>query len=189
MDRVKYCISCYRYSASVNEVDLCKNCRENLPPSLHFKREGKGLVPLTASDAILLKERWFEVKREVDKFFHYVSNEEIDLHNHQIKTRNSPNGDIASKESGYVYVLRSASNHYKIGRARDVEKRVKGIQTSSPIKIDLIHYFSCKDAGKVERYLHRLFDDARIQGEWFVLDKDQVSWLISLNEKSANFLI
>ncbi len=84
----------------------------------------------------------------------------------------SLDGDLlASSNSCYVYfILNSDSNAIKIGRAKDVEKRLKSLQTGSPAKLQLIskvRVASEKEAAKKEKLIHQQFKESRITGEWF----------------------
>ena len=79
---------------------------------------------------------------------------------------------------GYVYVLhfRQFPNEYKIGIARDLEKRMHTYRTENPPSIKLVvdcaFYFS--DSLAVEREIHAHLRDYRIRGEWFNLSDDQI---------------
>jgi hypothetical protein len=86
----------------------------------------------------------------------------------------------------FIYVLKSRK-YYKIGIAKDVEKRMRELQTGDPIK----HLFVCssffEDAPKFEKRLHEAFDEYRVEGEWFELPPEKLEELIEILE-SKNFI-
>lgn len=43
----------------------------------------------------------------------------------------------------YVYIIQSELGLYKIGRSKNPAKRLKQLQTASPIKLFLIHTILC----------------------------------------------
>jgi hypothetical protein len=79
----------------------------------------------------------------------------------------------------YVYLIRCSENsYYKIGISKNVERRLKQIQTSSPDEVYLIHKYESKYASRIEKALHNFFISYHRNNEWFEL---------SLNEE-INFL-
>lgn len=87
---------------------------------------------------------------------------------------------------GYVYVLRRKdTNHYKIGRTKNLEQRLKSYKL--PFDCDLIHVIKCgrkHSSLEIENFIHFKFSPYRINGlmicgsrprEWFELsDSDLV---------------
>lgn len=69
----------------------------------------------------------------------------------------------------FTYLIKS-HNLYKIGKARDVDKRVKTYRTHNP-KFELIKIIE----GDCERSLHSIYHHKRIKGEWFDLDDYDLS--------------
>lgn len=85
----------------------------------------------------------------------------------------------------YVYVLRCGSDHYKVGVAKDVKKRVQSLQTSNPNKIDIVSTRLVGEANKLEKIIHDFLSDHRLGGgtEWFKLSSNQViEILIRINQ-------
>lgn len=74
-------------------------------------------------------------------------------------------------ESAFVYFIFNIDcQAIKIGVAKNVEKRLKSLQTSSPSILELLHKIqldSLKEAFKLESLLHKRFANLRINGEWF----------------------
>lgn len=73
--------------------------------------------------------------------------------------------------------------YYKIGQSYEPEKRLKSLRIGSP-NIKLICY------GKKinECHLHKLFANKRIEGEWFDLDKNDVTCIKKLITKGVRNL-
>ena len=79
-----------------------------------------------------------------------------------------------SAQIGHVYLLQCGP-FYKIGKAVDVNKRVKDLRTQPPFDIELLHVIHTLDMRKRERQLHQRFADKRVKGEWFKLDTADVA--------------
>ncbi|MEP0874005.1 GIY-YIG nuclease family protein [Trichocoleus desertorum AS-A10] len=86
----------------------------------------------------------------------------------------SLDGEKLVHQNHFVYfILNEDSNAIKIGRAQDLAKRMKALQTSSPAKLKLIKSIQVKggkDAQELERSLHKQFSEIRLAGEWFKVD-------------------
>lgn len=69
-----------------------------------------------------------------------------------------------------VYFVQTESGPIKIGIAQDVQKRLRGLQVSTPDKLTLL----CTAPGGVqaEAKLHRRFASYRLRGEWFAAHPD-----------------
>lgn len=81
--------------------------------------------------------------------------------------------------NGYVYILKSA-NHYKIGKAKDVDKRVTQISPKTPMPISLLHSIPCSNNSTAERYLHEMLAPFRSNGEWFAVPDEWIDHLVSI---------
>lgn len=82
----------------------------------------------------------------------------------------------------YVYLLSAyVDGVYKIGQSFEPERRFKQIKEATA----LLHIMPCGrfDARKFEIFLHRRFKARRYDGfigqrEWFVLDENDLRWII-----------
>jgi T5orf172 domain len=83
----------------------------------------------------------------------------------------SLDGDKLAHQAHFVYfILNEDSNAIKIGRAKDLAKRMKALQTSSPAQLKLIKSVQVESgeaAQALEQSLHRQFGEIRLAGEWF----------------------
>jgi len=82
---------------------------------------------------------------------------------------------------GFIYLLNMVgTDYYKIGiTKRDLKKRINELQTGCPDKIELINHFECTYYYKVESWLHRIYKNKRLNGEWFILDDADVNDFIN----------
>ena len=67
-----------------------------------------------------------------------------------------------------LYIIQSdVTGAIKIGRSKDVQKRLKQLQTGSPYKLKLI--LELKQQGYIEKQLHLLLKEkkCKCKGEWF----------------------
>jgi hypothetical protein len=72
----------------------------------------------------------------------------------------------------YFIQMAEAPYHFKIGRAKDPNKRLKQLQTGSSIKLKLVHIF--KGLGNKEKMLHEELRRWRLEGEWFSCNRYSV---------------
>lgn len=85
--------------------------------------------------------------------------------------------------SSLVYFIQAGlDGPIKIGHSRNVTKRLRKLQMSSPVQLRLIHV---EPGGELrERELHEQFATARTHGEWFNAVADLYAYL---NIKSESF--
>lgn len=81
--------------------------------------------------------------------------------------------------SGFVYLIQSGdSSYYKIGctSSRPI-KRLRNLQTGSPVELRLYEVFYADDMAMLERDGHNRVRDRRVRGEWFDLTQAEVERL------------
>ena len=83
----------------------------------------------------------------------------------------------------YVYILKTSDDVYKIGVAKDVESRVRQLQTGSVEEITLVNKFLSEFPFKIESTLHRKYNRNRINGEWYYLTEENRNSFINDCEK------
>jgi len=75
----------------------------------------------------------------------------------------------------YVYLIsRLGTMQYKIGIATDIKKRIQALSTATPDELKLMFSVRSEKAEKIEKYIHQLFHDNRIRGEWFLFTNREV---------------
>ena len=89
----------------------------------------------------------------------------------------NPWGWSQLSRAGYVYLLKANDGLYKIGRARDLDRRVIQLRKERPsLGLELVAYKKVKDCLYAERQWHKRFADKRRgPAEWFALTPDDVT--------------
>ena len=85
-----------------------------------------------------------------------------------------------SKVHCVYFILNSESNAIKIGRARDIEKRLRSLQTASPVELELLRTIQVESESQaqvLERKLHVRFEHLRLKGEWFKAEPELLSYI------------
>ncbi len=78
---------------------------------------------------------------------------------------------------GYVYLLKSPTGYWKIGRTKNPNDRRRTFSVKLPFEVQYEHLIPCKDMVLLEGQLHEQFSDYRKDGEWFALSDDQVKFI------------
>lgn len=91
-----------------------------------------------------------------------------------------------------IYLIK-AGDLYKIGYTkRKVSERIKDFKTGNSSEFEIIKEFKCdKNWSKVEKAVHRTYNEKLIDGEWFNLSKEDVDNFIETckkYKKSFDFL-
>ena len=85
------------------------------------------------------------------------------------------------------FILDSASNAVKIGKANDIQERLSVLQTGNPNPLTLINFIDCGSEAEsflLEQTLHRQYKNLRKMGEWFTYDENVFGKLF---EQKINF--
>lgn len=92
-----------------------------------------------------------------------------------------PVDEYRVRPQSYVYVIK-CREFYKIGKADEVESRIKDLQIGCPYKLELLHKFELESPAKacqLEAELHRVFYKKNGIGEWFKLTLNEIEELKS----------
>jgi predicted GIY-YIG superfamily endonuclease len=80
--------------------------------------------------------------------------------------------------SGYVYLVKSVTGHWKIGRTNNPDTRINQFEVRLPIEIELDHLILCYDMFAMERAMHIRFQHKRIRRtEWFHLTAYDIAYI------------
>lgn len=75
-----------------------------------------------------------------------------------------------------IYILqRENTNIYKIGISKNVNNRVDALKTAIIENILILYHRPVNYAYKVEKYIHKLYKNKQLSGEWFELTIDDVN--------------
>lgn len=100
----------------------------------------------------------------------------LDLDNEIITT------DDEVSEKGYVYFIKEDyAGRIKIGKTRDINQRMDTFNVKLPFNVELIHVIESANYHYTEKLFHVLFDSKRVNGEWFNLNENDISWVKSGN--------
>jgi hypothetical protein len=81
---------------------------------------------------------------------------------------------------GYVYVLKSVTGNFKIGRAKDPANRLRTFEVKLPFEVEYECVIQTVDMVELERSLHQRFKDQHVNGEWFSLSPADVDYIKGL---------
>lgn len=77
---------------------------------------------------------------------------------------------------GEVYLYKHGHfNQYKIGKTFDSVRRGSEIRIQLPERVILIHTIKTVDPSGIEAYWHKRFEAKRINGEWYDLNRTDIS--------------
>jgi len=77
------------------------------------------------------------------------------------------------------FFIEDTNEKVKIGRARDIERRRRNLQTGNPRKLLLLGWIRTDDDVRAEQEIHRHFHIRRANGEWFDLEPCDVLPILS----------
>jgi hypothetical protein len=80
---------------------------------------------------------------------------------------------------GYLYVIKLCDEFYKIGCTTDAVSRLRGFNKQFPWVPELVIVIEIANVRSVEAFLHSTFKSQRVNGEWFKLSPEDVSFIKS----------
>jgi hypothetical protein len=124
-----------------------------------------------------VRESWTKVWEEEDEKWR-IEMEEV---NKECKERKSLG--LKPKQKGYIYLIKS-QNLYKIGRAKNIDSRIKKYITENPYEIEVIFKVFVDDYFSEEEKLLKMFESRWIRGEWFSLNDEDVELIKKMYDES-----
>lgn len=88
--------------------------------------------------------------------------------------------DNALTSTGYVYLIKSSTGLYKIGRTVNPDDRIETFTVKLPFHVEYDHLIPCNNRFSAERTMHQLFRHVRKDGEWFALSASDVAFIKSI---------
>lgn len=82
-----------------------------------------------------------------------------------------------TETAGFVYLLKSPTTNYKIGRTKNPNDRLKTFEVKLPFEVEFEHLIQCVDMYRAEGILHHRFRYRRVNGEWFTLSDAEVFFI------------
>ncbi len=89
-------------------------------------------------------------------------------------------------QPGYIYLMRLDENlnpdmcAYKIGKSKSAQIRHKQLGILMPYPLTVVCTIAVEDMVWAESYLHSIFIQFRLNGEWFHLSSKDVTWICAL---------
>lgn len=83
--------------------------------------------------------------------------------------------------TGYIYLMRADTGHYKIGRSVNPNERLRVFSTEMPVDVYTVHTFKTDNMVVAERFFHEQLRNFRYRGEWFHLNEEFVEWFKTLD--------
>jgi predicted GIY-YIG superfamily endonuclease len=78
-------------------------------------------------------------------------------------------------ESGKcIYIIKTSKRLYKIGKTKDLQKRIAAYHTHLPIIFRVVRQYMLENIDELEEALHIVFQHKRVKGEWFELNNDEL---------------
>jgi DNA-binding XRE family transcriptional regulator len=75
-----------------------------------------------------------------------------------------------------IYLVSHLNQFVKIGFTKNINKRLAQLQTSSPVKLEVLHLIEGNVS--LEKELHQKFKEFRTSGEWFNYDSSILEYFI-----------
>lgn len=72
-------------------------------------------------------------------------------------------------DAGEVYVIRDESGRRKIGFSKQIEQRLKELQTGNSETLFIEYRLAVRHLKRAEKAIHSLFPANRLSGEWFLI--------------------
>jgi len=79
-----------------------------------------------------------------------------------------------------VYLIQGGPYH-KIGRTKNLKKRIKTLQTGHPYQLQMIKTWTVPNSTQAETSLHHKFISLKIHGDWFNLEITDVQELLGMD--------
>ncbi len=93
---------------------------------------------------------------------------------------------FSSSTAGFVYVLKSPTGAYKVGRTVNPDDRLRTFNVKLPFPVEYDCLIKTDDMYKLEGKLHYKFAGQRIDGEWFNLTARDLEFLRRLATLGGN---
>ena len=84
-------------------------------------------------------------------------------------------------KAGFVYLIKAeTTSFYKIGKSKDVHKRLESLQTANNMQLTIVYRIFSTNYRTLERQLHKYYEEYWIRGEWFDFPSEIVSQFLSV---------
>lgn len=147
---------------------------------IEFYEVADMMIPIFANGVIATHEMFERVIMHWHKFYDVITDDEINYYNRwafgEIFGRERNGRQSSAGSNGFVYIL-EGGGYCKIGRTCNPNKRIAQISPKLPFDTTLVHMIPTDDSLRLEAILHERFENKRVNGEWFNLDREDIKWL------------
>lgn len=85
------------------------------------------------------------------------------------------------KRQGFIYLLRSSTGLYKIGKTKNPADRIRTFEVKLPFEVEFSCVIPTGDMRGLEISLHKRFAEKRVNGEWFDLLPADIEYIKGLS--------
>lgn len=150
------------------------------PPEDPFERARYKVIKL--GDAVYsLKFIYPKLAAKLEKKLEQARREFEEMQK-QVAVSVQENRGLTEGMDGFVYLIKAENGLYKIGKTKNVSKRMQPFSVSFPMKWELIHYFQSLNYTAAEQALHKKYADKRNTGEWFELQPEDAAYIIGVKD-------
>tara|TARA_B110000503_G_C6947002_1_gene329362 strand:- start:232 stop:696 length:465 start_codon:yes stop_codon:yes gene_type:complete len=119
----------------------------------------------------------FEIKKHCDNFMEEMFKYEA-IKNKALKQFEESVIKNGNTNKGFVYIISTQDNLYKIGYTSDLNKRIKNYTTHN-VNSNLVFYIQSEFAFNLEGMAHKFLLPFKESGEWFRLNEQNLITAIS----------
>jgi hypothetical protein len=158
---------------------------------------GKSLKSILKSKKMPSTQTFYKwIESDDKKMKRYLESSKNEKYLNGKKCKSNPKGSKAESLNDYrrenaritnlkkypnsnIYVLKAINhNYFKIGVSQNIERRLRDVNSSSPIEVELLFSKKIRNAYDLERFIHELIKDYHLRNEWFEIDDYSVLELV-----------
>tara|TARA_R110000803_G_scaffold199460_1_gene263536 strand:- start:248 stop:709 length:462 start_codon:yes stop_codon:yes gene_type:complete len=119
----------------------------------------------------------FDIKKHCDNFMEEMLKDEA-IKNLALKQVQETINKNTNTNYGFVYIINSTENLFKIGWTSDLKKRIKNYNTHN-VNSNLVFYIESQNAFELEGMAHKFLIPFNESGEWFRFNEQNLIKAIS----------
>jgi predicted DNA-binding antitoxin AbrB/MazE fold protein len=119
-----------------------------------------------------------EILSLLSELYNNIDDDFVEIYNEELRAKDNKRRYINSKveketQPKYLYLVK-ADKYYKIGITKSPVSRLSDLMTLPPFEGEVLKCVMVDKAEDREKYLHKKYDDKRVNGEWFVLSDREI---------------
>ena len=156
---------------------------------LEWDVKSEGVVAFDSQGFIIPHGQMEPLITALRRFYDNYPAQVIGDHNRQVREvmdrEATESRHVSPVKPGWIYLIRSESGDYKIGKSRKGTRRAYSFSIQLPFPTEVIHQFPAADYSRAEKMLHEMFAARRTNGEWFRLNEGDVAYIKAIDSISA----